>query len=59
VTNVGVTVRLGAIAAVMLSVGAAFAGRRRAIPAFFVYFGAALYHRLVRRDGVSGSMASW
>ena len=33
--------------------------RRRAIPAFFVYFGAALYHRLVRRNGVLGSMATW
>jgi cytochrome b561 len=27
--------------------------------AFLVHFGAALYHGLVRRDGVLGSMASW
>jgi cytochrome b561 len=27
--------------------------------AFLVHFGAALYHGLVRRDGVFGSMASW
>jgi cytochrome b561 len=26
---------------------------------FLVHFGAALFHGLIRRDGVLGSMASW